>query len=258
VNVRAARVRLASVVLLGLAAASNAADPQESWSPRSEDGLTWSERIMVPTESIRCGSPAVPCRVVTIEVRNDRHDGPLFCGGSVRFPQPNAHHMPETGWPQWVEVQAGAVGVVKTAHVPNDLPVASIYSRCKSTPQPLTPTAIQDVTDRVPPPPPPPPQFSAKGEPCKTQVLRVTNPDDYYPAQSIARGEQGAVIVRVFATETPGPPRDVMVDTSSGFAELDAAGLAALRDSRFSTNCMGHSQRLKVKFSLKKTAPATR
>jgi len=100
-----------------------------------------------------------------------------------------------------------------------------------------------------------PPQTSGTGEPCKVQVPRAANPDEYYPTESIRREEQGAVIIRVIAAGKVAPPRDVKIDTSSGFPALDAAGARAIADSRFSTNCPGYSLRLKVKFALQPNSP---
>jgi TonB family protein len=116
---------------------------------------------------------------------------------------------------------------------------------------PVSPTVIQDVTDKPPPPPPPPPVLSARGEPCKTRVISVADPDAFYPAESRARGEQGDVIIRITGSSQAGPPVSAQIDTSSGFPELDAAGLLAIGQSKFVSNCAGYPLRLKVKFRIK-------
>jgi hypothetical protein len=108
-----------------------------------------------------------------------------------------------------------------------------------------------DGTPRIPSP-----QLSASGEACKTRLLKPANPEDFYPTGSIARKEQGAVVVRVSAAIRSGPPLDVTIDTSSGFPELDAAGARTVNHSIFSTNCTGHSVLLKVKFVLAPEEPA--
>jgi TonB family protein len=109
---------------------------------------------------------------------------------------------------------------------------------------------------QIAPPSPAPFNRSMTGEPCKAQLVRPVNPDDFYPKGSIERGEQGAPIVAVHVAEKAGPPLDVRLDGSSGFPELDAAGLLAIRNSRFSANCPGQWLRLKVKFVLKTPEPA--
>jgi TonB family protein len=100
----------------------------------------------------------------------------------------------------------------------------------------------------TPPPVVPPPKTSATGDPCKILFLRPANPDDYYPRESNERREKGEVTVRVFPAEKAGPPLDAKVDTSSGFPALDAAGQKTIMNSRFSANCPGLSQLVKVRF----------
>lgn len=463
-NARTAAILCGLIALPGGVVPATGADKLESWRERSRDSQTWSERMSTEPSPNSCGSPRGPCRLVNVEVRNDRGDKPLHCGASVQFPQPNAHHMREWGWSRWIVVAPGQSAIVNTARVPTDLAVADIYSECRTSEPPPMSTAIQDVTaapptgktierngarwtelydaagypktcgtpeytdyclpgklrvrnettapivchgeirmpegnklslpsasrdmivmpkssvvlvktmtavnthaqshasdcrpwqsppspvsaagcnykvrdgvqidyppgakereeegpvvlhftlaaksarpenievagsslfpeldaaavsalatvdmttecpgerfsvrlpfrlaweNEPPPPPPPPPRVagpptSATGEPCKVQVLRFVDPDDYYPRASLKNEEQGDVIVRVFAAGTAGAPLDAQIDTGSGFPALDAAGLLAIGDSRFSTNCAGYSQRFKVKFRLKEVAP---
>jgi protein TonB len=53
-----------------------------------------------------------------------------------------------------------------------------------------------------------------------------------YPPLSRRLGESGVVVLRVLIDEA-GLPREVQVETSSGFARLDEAAVAAVRSARF-------------------------
>jgi TonB family protein len=145
-NARAAAIVCGLITLPGGVVAATGADKLESWREQTRDSQTWSERMSTEASPVDCGSPRGPCRLVNVEVRNDRGDKPLHCGGSVKFPQPNAHRMREWGWTRWIIVAPGQSAIVNTARVPTDLAVEDIHSDCRTTEPPPMTTAIQDVT----------------------------------------------------------------------------------------------------------------
>jgi protein TonB len=63
-------------------------------------------------------------------------------------------------------------------------------------------------------------------------VQYLVPPQLVYPRLSERNGERGRVLVRVFI-DTAGMPQEVQVGSSSGFARLDEAALAAVRHARF-------------------------
>ena len=82
---------------------------------------------------------------------------------------------------------------------------------------------------------------------------RTIRPD--YPRGARQRGEQGDVVLEVDINEA-GTVDDVRVVASSGFAELDAAAVAAVRKARFvpgrsGSAAVSSSVGLKLSFRLK-------
>lgn len=87
----------------------------------------------------------------------------------------------------------------------------------------------------APPAPPAPPPPAPPAEPrtlAATAVQYLAPPEPVYPRASRRLGEAGRVTVRVLIDEQ-GRPADLRVQSSSGFARLDEAALAALRAARF-------------------------
>jgi protein TonB len=88
------------------------------------------------------------------------------------------------------------------------------------------------VTDKpVPPPPPRPIAASAPGSPL--QFVRPPNPDDYYPEQSKRAEETGSVIIQICVGANGKLDGDPTVQTSSGFARLDAAAITMFKDQKY-------------------------
>ena len=78
-------------------------------------------------------------------------------------------------------------------------------------------------------PVPPPP--SAVGTPAK--MVRPVNPDNYYPGDSIRRGEAGAPIVHVCVDKRGKLLRAPVVTQSSGYPNLDTAALRVARNTGY-------------------------
>lgn len=95
--------------------------------------------------------------------------------------------------------------------------------------QPAPPAPPVPVLAEAPPAPPAPPP--PKNIPA-SEVQYLVRPAPEYPRLSVRQGESGQVMLRVFIDEA-GLPRDVRIEQSSGFARLDDAALAAVRQARF-------------------------
>jgi TonB family protein len=67
----------------------------------------------------------------------------------------------------------------------------------------------------------------------QAQMTRPVQPKDYYPQESIRRGEQGAATVKVCVDSTGKLLREPVVTVSSGFEALDGAALQVAKDSRY-------------------------
>ncbi len=65
------------------------------------------------------------------------------------------------------------------------------------------------------------------------KMTRPVNPIDYYPAGSIRRNEQGEPMVRVCVDQNGKLLRAPEIVESSGFPELDGAGIEVARTSRY-------------------------
>ncbi len=101
------------------------------------------------------------------------------------------------------------------------VPAAAESGEVKETPAPEAATQPRDVSGEAGPETPP--SFRAG-------YLR--NPEPPYPSASRRLGEQGTVHLRVLVT-AEGRPAKVDVHRSSGFARLDDAAAAAVREWRF-------------------------
>ena len=103
--------------------------------------------------------------------------------------------------------------------------VALLFGTSASGAEPATP--IQFPRPRVAPPPPPPPQPTPVWTlpfPACDRIPQAPR----YPALALARGEQGAVTLRLFV-EATGRIREAQVHLSSGSERLDDAAVASTR-----------------------------
>lgn len=135
-------------------------------------------------------------------------------------------------------------------------------------PTPPDPLAAAETESPAPPPPPPekrraptppPPSPSSAAAPRQATVeapprpRRMIKPD--YPRGARARGEQGEVELEI-EVGANGRVAVARIVRSSGYAELDDAALAAVRDARFIPAKSGNTSvpsvaRLKLRFQLK-------
>jgi len=139
-------------------------------------------------------------------------DAPTHAAPARALPPPaNAKIPPPVlplPMPPLIAPEATAAPPSVAAQVPAPpLPVAPIES--PSTPAPSLPRTI-------------PP----------SAIQYIVPPAPVYPRISARMREAGRAVVRVFIDEG-GLPRTVQLATSSGFARLDDAALAAVRNSRF-------------------------
>ncbi len=104
-------------------------------------------------------------------------------------------------------------------------------------PKPPPPKPRQAVAKPAPPsdaPPQPaaPAQQSGPKTVTDAQVGYLTRPSPIYPVRAKRAGDQGTVMVKVLVDPT-GRPAQVVLQKSSGHAELDESALSALRAARF-------------------------
>jgi TonB family protein len=235
---------LLAVSLMAAAIAVGAESPGD-WQQRKRGSVTWSARSVVDPAAGLCQHPAVDCRKIVVEVRNDHGDAPVFCGASIQFPQPNAYAMHEKGWREWLAIEPGKTAPVNFAWVPKDLEVEAIHTECHATRPVLTANAIMDVTDK-PPQPPPPPRVPPVA--CSTRMQHVANIEQYYPAEARREERQGAPVVRITVKKGESEPDSVMLVTSSNHADLDQAAIEVAKASKYVTSCEVGSLMFKVKF----------
>jgi TonB family protein len=126
-------------------------------------------------------------------------------------------------------------------------------AQCYIPPPPAAPVAPPPaITSVVPPPPSPPPPPRFTGSPAR--ITSTVDPDDYYPADSRRRGEQGAPIVRVCVGPSGALLREPTITENSGFPDLDAAAIAVAKAMRYSAAVEGGAKapesciKFKVKF----------
>jgi TonB family protein len=67
----------------------------------------------------------------------------------------------------------------------------------------------------------------------QAHMTRPAQPGDYYPIDSIRRGEQGTPTVKVCVDSAGKLVREPAVTVSSGFRELDGAAVRVAKDSRY-------------------------
>src|SRR3954470_11136674 len=69
------------------------------------------------------------------------------------------------------------------------------------------------------------PGWSAEPASAHAQVTLAVNPNDYYPADSVRRGEQGKAGVQSCVDATGKLLRDPVITATSGFPDIDAAAI---------------------------------
>jgi TonB family protein len=67
----------------------------------------------------------------------------------------------------------------------------------------------------------------------RAKMKRPVNPDDYYPASSHSRGEQGSPVVQACVGPSGQLLREPVVTDTSGFADLDAAAIKVAKATRY-------------------------
>jgi TonB family protein len=67
----------------------------------------------------------------------------------------------------------------------------------------------------------------------RAKMTSAPSPRAYYPRESVNRREQGSPVIRVCVDQQGNLLREPEIAESSGFPELDAAGIAVAKDSRY-------------------------
>jgi protein TonB len=122
------------------------------------------------------------------------------------------------------------VPVPVVAALPSPAPAAFVVPAPPPEPTPAPPASVPALPVAAAPTPPAPAP-APKWIPAAA-VQYLVPPVLIYPRLSERNGERGRVMVRVFI-DASGLPQDVQIGSSSGFARLDAAALAAVRQARF-------------------------
>jgi protein TonB len=112
------------------------------------------------------------------------------------------------------------------------LPSPVIASAPSPAPAPFVVPAPPPLPEPVQAPPAPPAPAPAPKIIPASAVQYLEPPAPEYPRLSRRNAESGRVMLRVFI-DTAGMPRNVQVSSSSGFARLDDAALAAVQKARF-------------------------
>lgn len=90
------------------------------------------------------------------------------------------------------------------------------------------------------------------------RFLRPVNPDDYYPASSVRRGEEGAPIVQVCVGPDGKLLREPEILKSSGFPDLDAGATRAAKAATYAADTVNGAPvaesclEYQIKFALRK------
>ena len=156
-----------------------------------------------------------------------REAAPMFVN-LIALPAPPAPPPPPAPQP----IQKKQTPALVIAAAPSPAPAAFVVAAKPEEPQlptppaPVAPVAIVEAPPAPPAPAPPPKMIPASA------IQYLVPPEPEYPRLSRRNGESGTVIVRAFADEA-GVPHLVQVERSSGFARLDEAAMAAVRQTRF-------------------------
>jgi len=221
---------LAGIGLLLLAGTAFAQAPQSR--DREAGSARWTERLVRNDNTWQCGDPRTDCTTLQLVVDN-KSDEELFCKGSIRFAQPNGHRIADVT-DKKAQIETRGSGAVAYSLAPIGMAAAGFETDCmpvSKLPRSQTP-AIQDVT-------------------CRHRVIQPVNFDDYYPPDAKAEKREGKVLMEFTLAASPSSPTDVKVRESSGHADLDAAGMRAIRAMKFETSCPGDRSRFVIVFGLK-------
>jgi len=94
----------------------------------------------------------------------------------------------------------------------------------------------------------------------KARITQAANPNDYYPPDSIRRGETGAPVMQVCVDATGKLLHDPLVAESSGFPNLDAAAVKVAKNTSYAPGTENDTPlpesclKFKVKFALNTSA----
>ncbi|WP_240635883.1 energy transducer TonB [Caldimonas tepidiphila] len=126
--------------------------------------------------------------------------------------------------------KAPAPAPVIAAAQPAPAPATFTAPPAPVEPAPPAPPVVQAAPPAAPPAPPAPPPPPRTLNASEIQYLTPLRRE--YPLISKRMGETGRVVVRLMIDEA-GRPQNITVQQSSGFARLDEASLAAVREARF-------------------------
>jgi protein TonB len=155
-----------------------------------------------------------------------REIAPMFVN-LIAASEPPARPVPPPPVPQPVQKKPLPRAPVIAA-APSPVPAAVVVPALQTEPEaeaPAPPVAVQ--APPAPPAPPPAPRIIPA-----SAVEYLEPPAPAYPRLSKRNAESGRVMVRVYV-DVAGMPRNVQVGTSSGFARLDDAAVAAVQKARF-------------------------
>ena len=160
------------------------------------------------------------------ELREAAHEvAPMF----VDLIAPPAPPVPVPPPPTPRPIQKKPLPSPVIAAAPSPAPAPFVVPVPPPLPEPVqappAPAAVQA------PPAPPAPAPAPKIIPASA-VQYLEPPAPEYPRLSRRNAESGRVMLRVFI-DIAGMPRNVQVSSSSGFARLDDAALAAVQKARF-------------------------
>jgi TonB family protein len=94
-------------------------------------------------------------------------------------------------------------------------------------------------------------QPSAATGTCTLEAPAGANPGAFYPKSAIKQNLQGTVVVAIVMQKSGVPSKDVEIEKSSGYPDLDNAGVEFVKATGFETNCIGEKLKLPVGFALR-------
>jgi len=190
------------------------------------DGLSVTQRRAMVLAILAAHVAAVYGLLQVRELREAAHEvAPMF----VDLIAPPAPPVPAPPPPTPRPIQKKPLPSPVIAAAPSPAPAPFVVPAPPPLPEPVqappAPAAVQA------PPAPPAPAPAPKIIPASA-VQYLEPPAPEYPRLSRRNAESGRVMLRVFI-DIAGMPRNVQVSSSSGFARLDDAALAAVQRARF-------------------------
>jgi len=190
------------------------------------DGLSATQRRAMVLAILAAHVAAVYGLLQVRELREAAHEvAPMF----VDLIAPPAPPVPVPPPPTPRPIQKKPLPSPVIAAAPSPAPAPFVVPVPPPLPEPVqappAPAAVQA------PPAPPAPAPAPKIIPASA-VQYLEPPAPEYPRLSRRNAESGRVMLRVFI-DIAGMPRNVQVSSSSGFARLDDAALAAVQKARF-------------------------